>query len=52
MTSTRTDAAEGEYDIFLSHAGPDKPWVLTLAEGLKELGLRVTGYPLHTRRHQ
>ena len=35
MTSTRTDA-EGEYDIFLSHAGPDKPWVLALAEKLEE----------------
>jgi tetratricopeptide (TPR) repeat protein len=30
-----------EYDLFLSHATPDKPWVLTLAQRLEALGLRV-----------
>lgn len=36
--------SEGEYDLFPSHAIPDKAWVLTLAEGLEALealGLRV-----------
>ena len=31
----------GEYDVFLSHATPDKAWVLTLAKRLEGLGLRV-----------
>src|SRR5215470_18059618 len=31
----------GEYDIFLSHGTPDKPWVRTLASELEEAGLRV-----------
>ena len=31
----------GEYDLFLSHATPDKAWILTLAERLQALGLRV-----------
>lgn len=39
MAGAQIDA--GEYDLFLSHASPDKPWVLTLAERLKALGLRV-----------
>jgi|GEM_PF-1787132 len=30
-----------EYDLFLSHATPDKAWVLTLADQLTALGLRV-----------
>jgi len=30
-----------EYDLFLSHATPDKPWVRTLAERLETLRLRV-----------
>ena len=34
-------AGEGPYDIFLSHASPDKTWVLTLADQLTALGLRV-----------
>ncbi|MGI9505551.1 MAG: TIR domain-containing protein, partial [Geminicoccaceae bacterium] len=34
-------APAGEFDIFLSHATPDKPWVLTLKEKLEALGLRV-----------
>lgn len=33
--------ADTEYDIFLSHATPDKTWILGLAERLKALGLRV-----------
>ena len=49
MAGTRSDAkasAEagpppGEYDVFLSHATPDKPWILTLAERLEGLRLRV-----------
>jgi len=44
MTGTQTDVEtlpEGEYDILLSHATPDKPWVGTLAEKLEALGLRV-----------
>ena len=32
---------QGEFDLFLSHATPDKEWVLTLAERLEALGLRV-----------
>ena len=35
------DGLEEEFDLFLSHATPDKEWVLTLAERLRELGLRV-----------
>lgn len=37
------DAAgsHSEYDLFLSHASPDKSWVLNLADRLKALGLRV-----------
>ena len=35
------DTPAGEYDIFLSHTGADKEWVLTLAASLKALGLRV-----------
>ena len=34
-------ASPGEYDVFLSHATPDKPWIQTLAERLEALGLRV-----------
>jgi len=30
-----------QYDVFLSHASPDKPWVRTLEKELSELGLRV-----------
>ncbi len=30
-----------EFDLFLSHATPDKEWVLTLAERLEAYGLRV-----------
>ncbi len=30
-----------EFDLFLSHATPDKEWVLTLAERLEARGLRV-----------
>jgi hypothetical protein len=33
--------ADREYDLFLSHATPDKPWVRTLAAQLEALGLRV-----------
>ena len=29
------------YDLFLSHGTPDKPWVRTLADELERLGLRV-----------
>ncbi|MCP4661374.1 MAG: TIR domain-containing protein, partial [bacterium] len=29
------------YDLFLSHATPDKPWVRTLTRELEALGLRV-----------
>ena len=32
---------QGEFDLFISHATPDKEWVLTLAERLETLGLRV-----------
>lgn len=39
MADAQNDA--GEYDVFLSHATPDKAWVLTLKERLEELGLRV-----------
>ena len=38
---TGNDPPRGEYDIFLSHATPDKAWILTLAERLEALGLRV-----------
>ena len=31
----------GEFDVFLSHATPDKPWVLKLKDELEALGLRV-----------
>ncbi|MEM8950969.1 MAG: tetratricopeptide repeat protein [Pseudomonadota bacterium] len=31
----------GEFDIFLSHASPDKPWVETLKGKLEAFGLRV-----------
>ena len=31
----------GGYDIFLSHARPDKPWVEALNGKLEALGLRV-----------
>ena len=31
----------GEYGLFLSHATPDNAWVLTMAEWLQALGLRV-----------
>ncbi|MEZ5935649.1 MAG: tetratricopeptide repeat protein [Alphaproteobacteria bacterium] len=34
-------APPGEFDIFLSHATPDKTWVRTLAARLEALGLRV-----------
>ncbi len=40
-TPTGSDPPRGEYDIFLSHATPDKAWILTLAERLEALGLRV-----------
>src|SRR5947209_4110537 len=30
-----------QFDLFLSHASPDKPWVRTLAEHLEKEGLRV-----------
>ena len=36
-----TQQKQEEFDIFLSHATPDKEWVLTLAERLESLGLRV-----------
>jgi hypothetical protein len=29
------------YDLFISHASPDKPWVRTLTRELQSLGLRV-----------
>lgn len=32
---------DSQYDIFLSHASPDKPWVRTLENELSKLGLRV-----------
>ncbi|WP_313927671.1 toll/interleukin-1 receptor domain-containing protein [Pseudoxanthomonas sp.] len=32
---------QDEYDVFLSHATPDKSWIRTLAERLGALGLRV-----------
>jgi hypothetical protein len=38
---TAAGAPGGEYELFLSHATPDYPWVLKLAERLKALGLRV-----------
>jgi hypothetical protein len=34
-------ASPAGYDVFLSHASPDKAWVRTLAEHLTRLGLRV-----------
>jgi len=40
-TITQGDRPQGEYDLFLSHATPDKTWVLTLAERLAAMGLRV-----------
>ncbi len=36
-----TERNQEEFDIFLSHATPDKEWVLTLAERLEAFGLRV-----------
>ena len=39
--SAESGPQRGEYDLFLSHATPDKPWVLTLATRLEGLGLRV-----------
>ena len=33
--------SRGEYDIFLSHASPDKAWVVSLGERVEALGLRV-----------
>ncbi len=38
---TNTPQSDGEYDVFLSHATPDKEWVLSLADRLEHLGLRV-----------
>ncbi len=35
------NAVGGEYDVFLSHGTPDKPWVRALAGELEKLGLRV-----------
>lgn len=40
-TITEGGPPHGEYDLFLSHATPDKAWILTLAERLAALGLRV-----------
>jgi hypothetical protein len=40
-TAAEGKLPRGEYDLFLSHATPDKPWILTLAERLEALGLRV-----------
>ena len=40
-TPAEGDPPRGEYDVFLSHATPDKAWILTLAERLEALGLRV-----------
>ena len=39
--SAEAGPQRGEYDVFLSHATPDKAWVLTLAQRLEGLGLRV-----------
>ena len=39
--SAEAGPQRGEYDLFLSHASPDKAWVLSLAERLEGLGLRV-----------
>ena len=36
-----TERKQEEFDLFLSHATPDKEWVLTLAERLEARGLRV-----------
>ena len=36
-----TEIQHDEYDLFLSHATPDKEWVLKLVEQLEALGLRV-----------
>ncbi len=38
--SQAMDQSDG-YDVFLSHASPDKPWVRTLAEQLRDQGLRA-----------
>ena len=35
------DSKRDEYDLFLSYASPDKDWVHSLEEKLKQLGLRV-----------
>jgi len=40
-TATEGTVPPGEYDLFLSHATPDKPWILELAKQLEALGLRV-----------
>ena len=37
----RTERKQEEFDLFLSHASPDKEWVVTLAAQLEALGLRV-----------
>ena len=36
-----SEPKQQEFDLFLSHASPDKEWVLTLADRLEKLGLRV-----------
>ena len=36
-----TERKQEEFDLFLSHASPDKDWVATLAAQLESLGLRV-----------
>ena len=36
-----SEGKQEEFDLFLSHASPDKEWVLAFAERLETLGLRV-----------
>ena len=36
-----TEGKQEEFDLFLSHATPDKGWVLTFAKRFEALGLRV-----------
>ena len=36
-----SERKQEEFDLFLSHGTPDKPWVRSLADELEQLGLRV-----------
>src|SRR5262249_12399505 len=39
-TMTNAAGTPGQYDLFLSHGSPDKPWVRELQRELDALGLR------------